>query len=175
MATTITTGKVRFSYVHLFTPFAPNGVGEPKYSVSLLVDKNDTATIEKINSAIEEAKEQGKTSKWGGKIPNKLATPLNDGDDKEDANYQGKFYLNAKNSRKPGVVDKDVQAILDPDEVYSGCYGRANITFYPYSASGNNGIAVSLNHIQKLSDGEPLSGGVSVSAAFADSFDDFLD
>ena len=41
----ITTGKVRASYVSIFQPSTPQGGGEPKYSMSLLIPKSDTATF----------------------------------------------------------------------------------------------------------------------------------
>ena len=175
MSTTITTGKVRLSYAKLFTPSAAPGSDKLKYSVSVLIDKNDKETLRKINAAIEEAKEVGKSSKWGGKIPTKLHLPLRDGDEDrpEDAAYKGMYFFNASSERKPGVVDRDLNAILDPEEVYSGCYGRVNVNFYPYDSNGNRGVAAGLNHVQKVADGERLGGGaVSVEAAFDDGFED---
>ena len=64
----------RFSYAHIFEPDSING-SEPKYSVSCIIDKNDTETIAKIKKAVETAKEEGK-GKWGGKIPANLKLPL---------------------------------------------------------------------------------------------------
>ena len=180
MSTTITTGKVRLSYAKLFVPSAAPGSDKLKYSVSILIDKNDKETLRKINAAIEEAKEAGKVSKWSGKIPAKLHLPLRDGDEDrpDDEAYKGMYFFNASSERKPGVVDRNLNAILDPDEVYSGCYGRVNVNFYPYDSNGNRGVAAGLNHVQKLSDGERLGGGaVSVEAAFDDDFEeeDLLD
>ena len=175
-ATTITTGKVRLSYCHLFTPASINGA-EPKYSVSVIIPKKDTATINKINAAIEEAKKIG-AGKWGGKVPKNLKTPLRDGDiDKEDdPAYADSYFFNCSSTRRPGIVDENIEEILDPNEVYSGCYARVNVNFYAYSASGNNGIAAGLNHVQKLADGDRLGGGApSLKAAFADDDDDWDD
>lgn len=174
MSTAITTGKVRFSYCHLFQPHANNDGQEPKYSMMVLVDKSDKKTIAAIKSAIDEAKMNGKTSKWNGKIPTNLKTPLRDGDEEhpDEEVYKGKLFFNCSAKQRPGIVDRDINAILDPDEVYSGCYGRVNVTFYPYDASGNRGVAAGLNHVQKLSDGERLGGGVSVETAFSDAFED---
>lgn len=173
MSTTITTGKVRFSYAKVFTPSAAPGSTELKYSVSVLVDKKDKATLAKIEAAIAEAKEVGKSKKWGGKIPAKLHTPLRDGDEErpDDEAYQGKMFFNCscKSDHKPGVVDRDLNPIIDPDEFHSGCYGRVNVNFFPYDSNGNRGVAAGLNHVQKLEDGERLGGsGPSVEAAFAD-------
>jgi len=73
------------------------------------------------------------------------------------------------------VVDKNLNAILDPDEVYSGCYGRVNVNFYPYDWNGTRGIAAGLNHVQKLADGERLGGGgPTVEKAFAEDIPDGL-
>ena len=175
MSTTITTGKVRLSYAKLFTPSTAPGYTVPKYSVSVIVDKSDRATLAQIKAAIEGAKEQGKASKWGGKLPPKLHLPLRDGDEErpDDEAYAHSYFFNASSTRAPGVVDLNRQRILDPEEVYSGCYGRVNVNFHPYDSNGNRGVGVGLNHVQKVADGERLGGGApSIEAAFADDFED---
>ena len=60
-----------------------------------------------------------------------------------------------------------MQAIIDPNEFYSGCYGRVSLTFYPYNAAGSKGIACGLNNLQKTADGEKLGGGSTAAADFA--------
>jgi len=157
-ATKVVTGKVRFSYANIWEPKSING-GEPKYSVSLVIPKSDKKTLADINAAIEAAKEEGK-SKFGGKIPANLKLPLRDGDvDRPDDDaYANSYFINANSKDRPGVVDKAVKTILDQDEVYSGCYGRASITFYAFNSNGNRGIACGLQNLQKITDGEPLSG-----------------
>ena len=68
----------RFSYLHCWEPNAVSD-GDPKYSVSAIIPKSDTETIEKIKRAIEQAKKDS-VSKWGGKGPANLKLPLRDGD-----------------------------------------------------------------------------------------------
>lgn len=173
---TITTGKVRLSYCHLFTPVAAPGQTTEKYSVSVIIPKTDVATINKINAAIEEGKKLGATSKWGGKIPAKLKTPLRDGDEEkpDDAAYANSYFFNCSSVKRPNVVDLELNEILDQTAVYSGCYGRVNVNFYPYDTNGNRGIAVGLNSVQKIADGEALGGSApSLKEAFG--ADDFLD
>lgn len=167
--TKVVTGKVRLSYANIFQPRGMDGQ-EPKYSVCLLIPKSDKETIKAINEAMEQAKKDG-ASKWNGKIPTKVKTTFYDGDVEkpEDEAYAGCYYLNASNKRKPGVVDANVQPILDATEVYSGCYGRAVVNFYAYNAQGSKGITASLQHIQKVSDGEPLGGAFTRAE---DEFDD---
>lgn len=157
--TKVTTGKVRLSYAHIFEPHAMNEGQEAKYSVSVIIPKTDTETLKAIKEATDQAKKDG-AGKWGNKIPGNLKTPLRDGDveREDDEAYKGCYFLNASSKNKPGVVDANVQPVLDATEVYSGCYARLTLNFYAYNASGNKGVAAGLGNIQKLEDGEPLGG-----------------
>ena len=177
--TKVVTGEVRFSYLNVWEPKSIDG-SEPKYSASLLIPKEDKKTLAAINRAVEAAKEVGKNSKFGGKIPPNLKMPLRDGDiDRpEDEAYANCYFVNANCKTKPGIVDKHCQPIIDSTEFYSGCFGHASITFYPYSVNGNKGIACGLNHLMKTADGDPLGGRSRAEDDFAGLFqdddDDFL-
>ena len=159
--TKLVTGKARLSYAHLFKPQAGISGGEEKYSVSLVIPKEDKETVGKIERAIEKATKEG-VSRHGAKFGKSanFRIPLRDGDtDKpDDPAYKNSYFLNVNSKTKPGVVDKEVNPILDPTEVYSGCYGRASIVAFPYSVNGSTGISFALHNIQKLEDGEPLGG-----------------
>ena len=171
--TKVITGLVRFSYAHVFEPTAVNEGDTPKYSVSLIIPKDDKATIEKVKKAISAALQAGKASKFGGKLPRNYKDPLRDGDEERDGEeYENSFFLNANTTTKPGVVDENVSPIIDRSEFYSGCYGRASINFYAFNSNGNKGIACGLNHVQKLKDGEPLGAQI---ASAEDDFGDFDD
>ncbi len=178
-STKVITGRVRFSYAHVFEPTSING-SEEKYSVSILIDKKDTKTITDIEKAVELATQTG-VSKFSGKIPAKLKKPLRDGDEEreDDENYKGKYFINANAKTRPGLIDINGRAIIDPTEFYSGCYGYASITFYAFNSNGNKGIACGLNNIMKTEDGEPLGGRAKAEDDFADFIsedkDDFLD
>lgn len=173
-ATKVVTGKVRLSYVNLFTPrVGPNG-GDAKYSVCVLIPKTDKATLDKVKAAIEAAKEAGKAN-WGGKIPAGVKTPLRDGDTERDsAEYKGHYFINANSKQKPGVVDAQLNAVMDASEVYSGAYGRVSLNFYAYNQSGNKGVGAGLQNVQKLADGEPLSGRSRAEDDFTAAEEDFL-
>jgi len=175
--TKVTTGKVRLSYTHLFEPHAIEG-NEAKYSTSVLIPKSDKETLTAIKEAVDQVKKEG-TAKWGGKVPPNLKTPLRDGDAErpDDEAYAGCYFLNANSKNKPGVVDANVQPVMDATEVYSGCYGRLTLNFYAYSASGNKGVACGLGNVQKLEDGEPLGGFTRAEddfTAVGSAEDDFL-
>lgn len=176
----ITGPKTRWSYLNAWEPKSING-GTPKYSVSLIIPKSDTATIEKIKAAILAAYKEGESKlKGNGKtVPalEALKTPLRDGDLErpDDEAYANSYFLNANSATAPGIVDAACQDIIDRSEVYSGVYGRASISFYAFNSNGNRGIACGLNHLQKIADGEPLGGKTSAASDFATADDeDFL-
>ena len=179
--TKVVTGKnTRFSYLIVNEPKAING-GTPKYSVSLIIPKADTLTVEKVKAAIQVAYEEGQAKlKGNGKsVPalSVLKTPLRDGDAErpDDDAYKNSYFVNANATSAPGIVDADLNPILTRSEVYSGVYGRASITFYAFNSSGNKGIACGLNNLQKIRDGEPLGGKASAESDFAtDDDEDFL-
>ena len=177
----ITGVNTRWSYVNAWEPKSING-GAPKYSVSLIIPKSDTKTIEKIQAAIQAAYEegQGKLKGNGKSVPalSVLKTPLRDGDAErpDDEAYADSYFVNANSGTAPGIVDADRNPIIDRSEVYSGVYGRASINFYAFNSNGNKGIACGLNNLQKIRDGEPLGGKTRAEDDFADGDeDDFLD
>ncbi len=157
------TNPVRLSYANVFEPKAINGTGEAKYSVSLIIPKEDKETLAVIKEAIEEAKEYGKEKKWGGKVPKNLKMPVRDGDEdrNDDENYADSYFINANApaKRPPKLLTrvKDVEAT--EDDIYSGVYAVAVITFFPYDSNGNRGIACGLQGLQFYKHGERLSGG----------------
>ena len=177
----ITGPKRRWSYANVWDPKSING-GAPKYSVSLIIPKSDTQTVEKIKAAIQAAYEEGQSKlKGNGKsVPalDLIKTPLRDGDRErpDDPTYAGCYFINANSATAPGIVDADRQPILERSEVYSGVYGRASINLYAFNSNGNKGIACGLNNLQKISDGEPLGGKSRAEDDFAsDDDDEFLD
>ena len=159
----------RISFANIWEPKSING-SEEKYSVSCLIRKTDKATLDRLQKAIDAAIEDGKTRKWGGKIPPNLKMPLRDGDnDRPDAeNYKGVMFINATSKDAPQVVDRRKNPIIDPMQVYSGCYCNVSVNLYAFNANGNRGVACGLGNIQFVSDGERLSGRATADADFDD-------
>lgn len=168
-STKVITGKVRFCYVNVFEPTAMNEGDTPKYNICVLIPKSDTATIDKINKAVEAAKEAGKAklADKNGRIPANLKLPMRDGDVErpDDPAFEGHYFINANSMRQPSIVDRALNPIMTRDEFYSGCYGRASISFYAFNVS-SKGIAAGLNNLQKLEDGEMLAGGSTAEEDF---------
>src|SRR5690625_1250164 len=113
--TKVITGVVRLSYANVWEPKSING-GKEKYSVSVIIPKSDTKTLEAIEKAVDAAIEEGR-GKFGGKIPNKasLKLPLRDGDiDRlDDEAYADSFFVNANSITPPQIVDADINPILE--------------------------------------------------------------
>ncbi len=186
MSTKVVTGKVRLSFCQLFEPKAIDG-GAPKYSVTLLIPKSDTATLGKIKAAIAEAADKFRQKNGAAALPANPINPLHDGDGVKPSS--GEPYgpeckgcwvmaVSCSESQKPVIVDAFGNAITDPGEVYSGCYGRASINFYGYN-NRKKGVGAGLLAVQKLHDGEPF-GTVGSADDFNDGYvdagadDDFL-
>lgn len=161
-ATKVVTGTVRLSYVHLFEPYAQDSDQDEKYSCVILIPKSDKVTLKKIQAAIDAAAEQGKHSKFDGKIPANLVTTLHDGDEEGDLEknpeYEGHMFMSISSKTKPGIVDQNVNPILDSTEVYSGAFARVSINAFPYNYKGKKGVSFGLNHVQKVKDGDYLGG-----------------
>ena len=181
MATKIVTGKVRFSFVHIFEPQAPaGGQGDPKYSVTLLIPKADSATYTKMKDAMKEAADKFRERNGAASLPVKFSHTLHDGDGERDSGEpygpecKGCWVITVSSKQKPVIVDAFRNEITDPGEVYSGCYGRASINFYGYNQAGKKGVSAGLLSIQKLSDGEPF-GTVGSADDFDDGFSDIED
>ena len=168
-STKVVTGKVRFCYVNVFEPTALNDGDTPKYNICILIPKSDTKTLGAIRNAIEAAKTAGKSklADKNGKIPSTIKLPLRDGDEErsDDPAYEGMMFINANSTRKPTIVDKDLNPIMSQEEFYSGCYGRASINFYAFNVQ-SKGIAAGLQNLQKLEDGEMLAGGSTAEEDF---------
>lgn len=176
----ITGPETRWSYANVWEPKSING-GAPKYSVSLIIPKSDTKTVEKIKAAIKAAYDEGQGKLKGNSrtVPalSVLKTPLRDGDTErpDDPVYANSYFINANSASAPGIVDADCQPIIDRSEVYSGVYGRASINFYAFNSNGNKGIACGLNNLQKIKYGEPLGGKSRAEDDFStEEDDDFL-
>lgn len=169
----VTIKNVRFSYVYVFEPSKMSG----KYSVRVLVPKDNTEALNALKEAIEECKRNPKsldTWKNGGKVPGNLTAFLRDGDVEfpDDPVYKNNYFFNSSNTSAPTVLDTRGKEITSPSEFYSGCFGAFNGSVFAYNSNGNRGISVSLDNLLKQSDGEKLTGGQSAKTAFAGLFEE---
>jgi len=155
----VRTGKVRLSFPHLFDTYEKSG----KYQAQFLIPK-DSDTVKVLNEAIENAKADGKTRLWGGKVPGNLKMSVKDGDtmvNDDGESYpenEGCIIVTAKTNSKPAVFDTDGGDIFDQDDLYAGCYVQAIFDAYPYT-NDSKGIAFALSGVKKVADGPRIGGG----------------
>ncbi|GAB3024592.1 hypothetical protein GCM10027051_31590 [Niabella terrae] len=180
-------GPGRFRHLHAFEPWAgKDNDQEPKYSVLLMIPKNDKKAKAKIDAAIEAAKERGKEKckNWKGVIPKKnLKSCLSDGDERTviidgeevaDPITADHWLISVTSKDRPTVLNaKGGKPIFEKDEIFAGCYGAVQCDFFPYD-KGSNGVAAALTAILKTKDGEELGGFSKVAAkeAFAELISD---
>lgn len=171
--TRVTTGKARFCYANIWTP-KKNDSGKEVYSVTIVIPKSDDDTFTKVMNATKAVYEENLEVLKGSakKAPgfDEIKLPLRDGDEEREGDpiFAGCYFINATSIYAPGIFDAERNVVSDQSSVYSGCYGRASITFYAYNKKGGRGIACGLRGLQKLEDGEQLGGFASVADDFAD-------
>ena len=109
----ITGPKTRWSYANVWEAKSING-GKPKFSVSLLIPKEDEETVNKVRAAIQAAYEEGAAKLKGNSksIPPFAAikNPLRDGDIErpDDEAYAGHYFVNANNNNLGKMWDYDI-------------------------------------------------------------------
>lgn len=172
--TQIVTPVFRISFPAVFTA-VPNELRADKrleYKLVMLFDKKDKAALTPMYDLMKKVANH----RFGAGAKG-LRNPFKDGDiakntaeelikDKNPA-YEGMMILNSWSKNKPGVVNAKNEIVLDHDEVYGGCFCRAQLNCYAYEAAGNRGVAFGLMHVQKVRDGDPFGARTRVEDAFA--------
>lgn len=172
----LTTPAFRVSYPNVFKPKRNELSNKDEYSLEAVFPKD--ADLSKLKAAATEAIE----NKWGkdkNKWPKALRSPFRAQADKikrdeetgkeflPDPYVDGATYMNLKSTNKPGVVDEQVQPIIDPSKIYPGCWMRATISAYAYDQAGNRGVNFGLQNLQFVKDGDPLGGRTKPEDDFA--------
>jgi len=170
--TSVLTGVCRLAFQALIEP--KTGVNDdgtpqaPKYTAVLLFDKDDE-TLPLLKKAMKAAAD----AFFGeGKVPAGIRNPLRDGNEKAQdyAFYADKIFISASRNASqgaPGVVNQANQRITNADDIYSGCWVRADINCYGYNKKGNKGVTFGLNNIQKVGDDERFGGKRPAESVFA--------
>lgn len=170
--TTVVTNKIRLGYVHVLEPHAFEGQ-DPKYSVQLMIPKEDEETINCVKQAVKTVFETAKSEKLKGM--KKPKNPLRDGDeelnDDGEPRVPGHYFMNVSSKKQPVIV-KAVDGVKvqteDPNDIYSGVIAIVSMNFFAYNTAGNKGISAGLNNIFTTCKGERLGGGTTVDEDFGD-------
>ena len=157
-------------FVFIFKPQQP-GEGskskEPKYKIILCWDKEAQATedykqMKRVCVAAAEARfgadARDRIKKGKIKMPWRPASDYGDEGYGFPFDQDGWTFANFATTTQPGIVDRKARPILKESEVYSGM--RARVTYAPwaYDKEGNKGVTLLLNNVQKIAEGERLSG-----------------
>ena len=182
---TIFTGFFRLSYPHLSAPFSNNPQQEAKYGITMMYPKSGVLPqhlggVASDVSPIMQALEEVCMEEWG--VPFAQAPKVRsiqfppqwkDGDQdfEKDAtgnmligqvkpNSAGMFILSVKNILAPGCVDHTGNNELRPEELYAGCWCRAQLDVSAYvNKQGSSIISIQLMNVQKCYDDENIGGG----------------
>lgn len=116
--------------------------------------------------AIQNARQNGLGGIWNGIEPPTLPLPVKDGDGVKDdgtpygPECKGHWLISCSSKTPVGIVDQNVNPILNQTEIYPGVYVRASLNVFPYGGKDGikKGISCGLNNIQKVKDGETFAG-----------------
>lgn len=162
----------RCSFPQVFQPKAVVAGQDLKYSIAMLFPKvfakeycekfkvTPESQIALFN-ALKKAVSDAAVAKWGpdkAKWPKGLQTPWHDGSEKDYDGYDNTIiYASASSKMKPGLVDMQMNPIIDASEFGGGDYARATVTVFAYD-NMKRGVSFGLRNIQKVRDGERFGG-----------------
>jgi len=159
----LTTPECILMYPAVFEAKFNDLKGKDEWTVTMLFDKA-TNDMTKIKAAMIQAAK----NEFGADVDLKSLNlkriqdgdePTTTGKDRPGA-CKGMWVVKAATRlNAPGVVDKALNKIIDPTEIYSGVYAHVNVTVKAYKGPQGNGVTFYLNHVQKIKDGEALTGG----------------
>jgi hypothetical protein len=160
LPTRITTPEFVASFPHILKARENELNGETEFSINMLFDPAVDL------SAMKTACANAAKNKWGDQVPAGLRSPFRKGDEKDYTGYKGKIFVTAKSKERPGVVDEDVQPVIDESLIYSGVVCRATVNAYAYDKKGNKGVSFFLCNVQRIRDGKKIGGGKAASEEF---------
>lgn len=150
-------------YPHLFEPTAFEEGKTPTYNCVLLFDKGADLT-DLVNTVRACAKDNLRNSEGA-------RNPIRDGNEKLaewGEHFRDRKYIRISSKFVPTRIDRNRQPLMDSDEWYSGAQVRAVINAFAYDTKGNKGVSFGFSAIQKVRDGENLSGGGADVSLFGD-------
>jgi hypothetical protein len=166
----INTPYATLSFASLFTPRPRAEGGEAVYQCALIFAPKEQKSPQ--YKALQEACAAAARKQWGDNVNLKqIKMPFRDAGEKSYEGYRpGDTFIQPWSKNKPGIVDKDRQDILLPEEVWSGQLVRANVVPFAWSHTGKRGVSFGLNHVQIIeSEGrQRLDGRPSAGSAFDD-------
>lgn len=168
--TAINTPYATLSFANIFTPRPRAESGEPVYSCSLLFDPQQQKSS--AYKALKDACVAAARKQFGDNVNLKtVQMPFRDAGEKSyDGYHAGDTFISPWSKNKPGIVNREREDILLPEEVWSGQLVRANVVPFAWTHTGRKGVSFGLNHLQVIqSEGrQRLDGRPTPGSAFDD-------
>lgn len=169
-ANVITTPIGIVCFANVFNPKAFQPGQDAKYSMLLVYTKAELEKVPAQKKAWAELRAKvgdAAITKFGAdeakrlSQKGKLSVPWRDGSEYEE--YGPPFsddtvFIRMSSTNAPGIVSGALRPIVSDEEFYSGCKARATCAVWAFDTAGNKGVTLLLNNIQKVADGERLSG-----------------
>lgn len=165
----IVTPMATLSFPQLFEMKARARGADEVYSCSLLFSPEIQKTPE--FKALKEACKEVFVEKFGEEAFSKgIESPFHDASKKEYEAYdEGWVYISPWTKNKVGIVDRNRNDVLAPDDVYAGQIVRAYVNPFAWENSGRKGVSFGLNGIQILvKDAPRIDGRTSLNKVFDD-------
>lgn len=148
---------------------AGDSPGRSTYQIVLIFKKSDKDKLQALAQAVKETA----VAAFGASPKGKIRMPIRDGDADRPGykEFADSYFVTASSERKPQVVNRRREPILDADmedEAYSGCTFIASVVPYSYDYQGNRGVAIGLRNLMVTAKGPHLDGGVSAEEEFKD-------
>ena len=175
--TKVITCRCVISYPNLFKPRAVKPGDPLMYGCTLIFNvATDRPCLEQIRNAAFHAGRERWRDFDAMVQQHRMRLPWRRGEERPDQKGYGpgKMFLNCRGNEPPGVVDQNVQPILDPREIYAGCIVIAAINAFAYDQKGNKGVSFGLNNVQKVKDGERIDNRSTPSQDFTPLGDDAM-
>jgi len=171
MTDNVITPEFRAAFVGLFKATAPkdNPNAEKKYSMRAVFMPDVDLSELKKQAAI------AASEKWGNNVPKTIRSPFRTNEELDNPipgvpDDAVVMTFSAKEDRRPGLVDKNLQDIIDDSDVYAGAWFRAQVRAYAYDNAGNKGVTFGLQNVQKTKDDEPLGKGKAPASKVFEAF-----
>jgi len=172
--TVIITPTFRLSYPNVWAPKYNRLAKRDEFNIQMLFDK---ASCKDALMPMVKLMNDLVAWRWGQK-PEDFLNPFKDADTKRDSAgvlwtdknpaFKGMIALSSWSKLAPGVIDcTGKNPITQHDEIYGGCYARAQLNAYAYEKGKIRGVSFGLLHIQKIKDGDPFGNRTRPEDAFA--------
>lgn len=172
--TVILTPVFRLSYPNVWKTKYNQLAKRDQYDIQMIFDK---ATCKEALMPLVKLMNDLAIWKWGNK-PAGFLNPFKDGDTVKDSAgtflheknpaFKGAILLSSWSKLAPGVMDPTGKnPITQQDEIYGGCFCRAQLNGYAYEKGQNRGVSFGLLHIQKIKDGEHFGNRTRPEDAFS--------